>query len=87
LSVLDPLWTKSYGRRVYKFERGDGGLRVVVNNQNLEGDDFSSDYYRVKVNGREMITGIASDDTENPNVRPIYKSSVLVPVFDAENTF
>ncbi|MBO7439958.1 MAG: hypothetical protein J6U21_09810, partial [Bacteroidales bacterium] len=37
LSVLDPLWTKSYGRRVYKFERGDGGLRVVVNNQNLEG--------------------------------------------------
>ncbi len=87
LSVLDPLWTKSYGRRVYKFERGDGGLRVVVNNQNLEGDDFSSDYYRVKVNGHEMITGISSDDTENPNVRTIYKSSVLIPVFDTENTF
>ena len=87
LGIINPAWTKAYGRRVYKFERGDGGLRVVVANLNVEGDDFASDYYRVKVNGRDMITGIVSNDTENPNVRPIYKSTILIPVFDAENTF
>ena len=87
MGVINPAWTKSFGRRVYSFERGDGGLRVTVNNLNVEGDDFSSNYYRVKVNGKDLIAGIASDDTDNPNVRPIYKSTVYIPVFDAENTF
>ncbi len=87
MGIINPAWTKSFGRRIYAFERGDGGLRVTVSNSNIEGDDFSSDYYRAKVNGKEQLSGIASDDTDNPNVRPIYKSTVHIPVFDAENTF
>ncbi|MCR5455308.1 MAG: GAF domain-containing protein, partial [Bacteroidales bacterium] len=87
MGVINPAWTKSFGRRVYTFERGDGGLRYSVKNVNLDGDDFTSSYYRAKVNGKEQITGIASDDPDNPNVKPVYKSTVQVPVFDAENTF
>ncbi len=84
---INPAWDKSFGRRVYTFERGDGGLRYSVKNINMEGDDFTSSYYRAKVNGKEQITGITSDDPDNPNVRPIYKTTVQIPVFDTENTF
>jgi len=87
LGVINPIWDKSFGRRVYAFERGDGGLRYSVKNVNLDGDDFTSSYYRAKVNGKEQITGVASDDPDNPNMKPVYKSTVQIPVFDAENTF
>ncbi len=87
MGVINPSWTKSFGRRVYSFERGDGGLRVSVGNQNLDGDDFSSDYYKVKVNGKERIVGMETYDPDNPNYRPIYRSTILIPVFDAENNF
>lgn len=87
LSEINPAWTKSFGRRIYTFERGDGGLRYNVKNANLDGDDFTSSYYRAKVNGKDQITGIASDDPLNPNVKPVYKTTVQIPVFDAENAF
>ena len=87
MGVIDPSWTKSFGRRVYTFERGDGGSRYTVADQNTDGDDFSSNYYKVKITGREQITGIESEESDNPNIRPLYKSTILIPVFDSENNF
>lgn len=87
MSVLDPAWTKSFGRRVYYFERGDGGIRCTVSDQNMDGDEFSSHYYKTKVNGKETIAGVVSIDPDNPSIKPIYRSSVYIPVFDAENNF
>jgi len=87
LGLIDPTWSNSFGRRVYAFERGDGSVRYSIADTNLHGDDFSSNYYRTKVNGKEQITGIVSEDPENPNIKPIYKSTILMPVFDNENNF
>ena len=87
LGLIDALWTKSYGRRVYTFERGDGSTRCTIEDMDKDGDDFSGSYYKAKINGREQITGIVSEDPENPSVKPIYKSTVLIPVLDAENNF
>ncbi len=87
MGVIDPMWTKSFGRRVYTFERGDGGSRCTVADLNMDGDDFSSNYYKVKITGREQITGIESEESDNPNIRPLYKSTILIPVFDSENNF
>ncbi|MCQ2252606.1 MAG: GAF domain-containing protein [Bacteroidales bacterium] len=87
LGLIEPSWTKNFGRRVYSFERGDGGARITVNNLNMDGDDFTSNYYLAKVNGKEQITGIESEESDNPYIRPLYKSSILIPVFDSENNF
>jgi methyl-accepting chemotaxis protein len=87
LSLIDFEWSKSYGRRVYSFERGDGSTRYTIEDVDKEGDDFSGSYYKAKINGLEQITGIVSEDPENPSVKPIYKSTVLIPVMDAENNF
>ena len=87
LGIIDALWTKSYGRRVYTFERGDGSTRCMIEDLDKDGDDFSGSYYKAKINGKEQITGIVSEDPENPSVKPIYKSTVLIPVLDGENNF
>ena len=47
LNYINPGWQKSYGRRIYTYERGDGSIRHTVSEDNLEGDDFSSVYYKV----------------------------------------
>ena len=87
LGFIDAIWSKSYGRRVYTFERGDGSTRCTIEDLDKDGDDFSSSYYKAKINGKEQITGIVSEDPENPSVKPIYKSTVLIPVLDGENNF
>lgn len=87
MGLIDQTWTNSFGRRVYSFERGDGSIRYNVADTNMHGDDFSSNYYKTKVNGRESITGILSDNSDNPDIKPIYKSTILMPVFDSENNF
>ncbi len=87
LGIIDAEWTKNFGRRVYSFERGDGSTIYSVQDFNKDGDDFSSNYYRAKINGKEQITGIVSEDPENPNIKPIYKSTISIPVLDAENNF
>ena len=58
LHYLDPEWQKSFGRRVYTFERGDGNIRHTVSQEDTEGDDFSSVYYKVKVNMKELYGNI-----------------------------
>ena len=87
MNLINPDWTKNYGRRVYVFERGDGSTRYVREDLNMEGDDFSSNYYKVKINGREQITEIVSQDPDNPSIKPVYQSTVMIPVMDAENNF
>ena len=87
LHYLQPEWQKSFGRRIYTFERGDGGIRHTVTQADMEGDDFSSAYYKVKVNMKEMITQIANDNPENTTISPIYKSTVYIPICDAEDNF
>ncbi len=87
LGLIEPAWTKNFGRRLYSFERGDGGAKYNVANLNLDGDDFSSNYYKAKIMGHEIITGIESDDSDNPNIHPLYKSTIYIPVFDSENNF
>ena len=84
---IDPEWQKSFGRRIYTFERGDGGIRHTVTQADMEGDDFSSAYYKVKVNMKEMITQITNDNPENTVISPIYKSTVYIPICDAEDNF
>jgi hypothetical protein len=56
LGIIDALWTKSYGRRVYTFERGDGSTRCMIEDLDKDGDDFSGSYYKAKINGKEQIT-------------------------------
>lgn len=87
LHYLNPEWQKAFGRRVYTFERGDGGIRHTITQENLEGDDFSSAYYKVKVNMQEMFTQIANDNPENTYINPIYKATVYIPISDAEDNF
>ncbi|MCQ2249749.1 MAG: GAF domain-containing protein [Bacteroidales bacterium] len=87
LAVIDNSWTKNFGRRLYTFERGDGGAKCIVQTLNLDGDDFASNYYKAKVMGHEIITGIESEDSDNPNIRPLYKSTIYIPVFDNEGNF
>jgi len=87
LGQIEATWSKNFGRRLYYFERGDGGAKCAVSNLNLDGDDFSGNYYKAKVTGHEIITGIESEDSDNPNIRPLYKSTIYIPVFDSENNF
>ena len=42
LGFIDAIWSKSYGRRVYTFERGDGSTRCTIEDLDKDGDDFSS---------------------------------------------
>ena len=60
---------------------------MPVTQADMEGDDFSSAYYKVKVNMKEMITQIANDNPENTTISPIYKSTVYIPICDAEDNF
>ncbi len=87
LHYLDPEWQKSFGRRVYTFERGDGNIRHTVSQEDTEGDDFSSVYYKVKVNMKEMFTQITNDNPESSTITPIYKSTVYIPICDNEDNF
>ena len=87
LGFIDVNWSKTYGRRVYTFERGDGGVRYKIEDLDLEGDDFSGSYYKAKLNGKEQIINYVNEDEDNLDVKPVYKSSVLIPVFNAENNF
>lgn len=87
LHYLDPEWQKSFGRRVYTFERGDGNIRHTVSQEDTDGDDFSSVYYKVKVNMKEMFTQITNDNPESSTITPIYKSTVYIPICDNEDNF
>ncbi|MBR4440951.1 MAG: GAF domain-containing protein [Bacteroidales bacterium] len=87
LNYINPGWQKSYGRRIYTFERGDGSIRHTVSEDNLEGDDFSSVYYKVKVNMKEVFTQIANDNSGNAYITPIYKSTLYIPIVDDEDNF
>ena len=87
LSYLDPDWQKSFGRRVYTFERGDGNIRHSVTQEDTEGVDFSSVYYKVKVNVKELFTPITNENPESSIITPIYKSTVYIPITDNEDNF
>ena len=87
LHYLDSDWQKSFGRRIYTFERGDGNIRCSVTQEDTEGDDFSSVYYKVKVNMKELLTQITNDNPESSLITPIYKSTVYIPITDTEDNF
>ncbi|MCQ2973511.1 MAG: GAF domain-containing protein [Bacteroidales bacterium] len=87
LFYIDPSWQKSFGRKVYNFQRGDGSLVYSVSDQNKEGDDFSSPYYKVKVTQNEFITGIELENSDNLNSNAVYKLTIYIPINDSDDNF
>ena len=87
LKNIDNSWLKNFGSREYLFTRGDGSVKLSIKNINLDGDDFTSEYYKIKVTGREKITKIVNNNPNNPNVASMFKTIVYIPVTDEEGNF
>ena len=87
LKNIESSWLKNFGRRMYLFTRGDGSVKLTIKDLNLDGDDFTSEYYKIKIKGREKITKIVNNNPNNPNVASMFKTIVYMPVLDDEGNF
>jgi len=86
LNAIDVNWKKEFGRERRTLVTLKGQENYLVEELNLEGDDFSSDYYTLK---KSKIVEFSEPyfDSYGTDPTKYLMSSVCVPVLDDKNNF
>ncbi|HUW05001.1 MAG TPA: GAF domain-containing protein [Williamwhitmania sp.] len=76
LEYIDPTYTKHYGRLLWGFYRENGQIKTLKGLKNLQGDDTSSVYYKLKTSKSDYLgdpepysyTGKKEDEVLSANI-------------------
>lgn len=87
LSATDPSYNKNYGRTVQTLTQGDGTIISTIEQTNLNGDDFTGLYYRVKTLHKPLISKIRAEHTKDIVSQTTYKTTIYIPLVDSDDEF
>lgn len=79
LSAIDSTWTKPHGRIVYTYYRENNRLKFITDLMNIEGEDTSSLYYKIKSLRSEVVTD-PYWYTYTGSKRKILETSLCIPL-------
>lgn len=81
LSATNSNWHKPYGRISTAYYRNKDKINIVIDSLNMDGDDPTSLYYKIKTSQRETITKPYFYSYTKLKSDEILETSIVVPIF------